>query len=108
MSESTRTFTDSGFEAEVLNADQPVLVDISAEWCAPCRALGPTIDQIADEFRGRAKIGKMDADRNSAVPTQYGVQAIPTLLIFKGGELVNKLVGLVSKDEIAAALEGAA
>jgi len=101
----TLEFTDSNFEAEVLKADKPVLVDFWAEWCMPCRALGPTIDELASEYADRAKVGKVDTEANSQTATQYGVQAIPTILLFKGGEVVQKFVGLTPKKDLAAALD---
>lgn len=103
-SENVREFTDSNFDAEVLSASQPVLVDFWAEWCMPCKMLGPTIDALAADLSGKAKIGKVDVDNNRQVSMKYGVSAIPTILIFKGGQVVKKFVGLKKKDELAAAL----
>jgi thioredoxin 1 len=97
-------FTDSNFESEVLGSDQPVLVDFWAQWCPPCRALSPTIDAIADEVVGKAKVGKLNTDESRAVSAQYGISAIPTVMIFKSGKPVKKLVGLRRKDELLAAL----
>jgi len=105
---NTKEFTDSNFETDVLKAKEPVLVDFWAEWCGPCKALGPTIDELATEFAGKAKIGKMDTESNSSTPITYSVQAIPTLLLFKDGQVVKKFVGLTPKKDIAAAIESAA
>ena len=98
-------FTDAGFEAEVLRSDQPVLVDISADWCAPCRQLAPTIEELAREYQGKATIGKLDADENREMPARYGVQALPTILLFKDGELRERFVGLTRKMDLKEALD---
>ncbi len=101
-------FTDQNFEADVLKSAVPVLVDFWAEWCGPCRALTPTIEQLATEFAGKVKVGKMNTDNNQNVPVKYGIQAIPTVLLFKNGELVQKFVGLQPKAAFAAALSASA
>lgn len=95
-------FTDSTFEAEVLNSDKPVLVDFYADWCGPCKFIAPIVEQLATEYEGRAKIGKMDVDADQLTAQKYGIMSIPTLLIFKNGEVVEKIVGAQPK----AALEG--
>ncbi len=100
-------FTDANFEAEVLKSETPVLVDFWAEWCMPCRMLAPVIDAIAGDFEGKVKVGKVDTDSNRQVALKYGIQAIPTVMVFKGGQVTKKLVGLAKKDEIAAALTDA-
>ena len=100
----TLTATDSNFEAEVLQAELPVLVDFWAEWCQPCKALTPTIEELATEYEGKVKIGKVDTDSNREVSIKYGVSAIPTIMLFNGGEVVKKFVGLTSKDQFQAAL----
>ena len=100
-------FTDDNFQNEVLDADQPVLVDFWAEWCGPCRMLAPVIDELATEFDGKAKIGKVDIDANRDAAVNYGIQSIPSVLIFKNGEVVNKFVGISPKEELASALEAA-
>ena len=92
-------FTDSNFEAEVLQSDIPVLVDFWAEWCMPCKMLAPTIDQIAEQFDGRVKVGKVDTDGNREVSFKYGIQAIPTVILFQNGEVKHKFVGLKNKAE---------
>ncbi|MCP4592200.1 MAG: thioredoxin [bacterium] len=102
---NTLTFTDADFEQEVLQSDVPVLVDFWAEWCAPCKALTPTIDELADEYAGKAKVGKMDTDANREVSAKYQVSAIPTVLLFKGGEIAEKFVGLRGKKDFKAAMD---
>jgi thioredoxin 1 len=97
--------TDSNFQDEVLNSNVPVLVDFWAEWCQPCRMLGPTIDQLAQEYEGKAKVGKVDTDANRDISVKYGIQAIPTVLLFKGGQVQRKFVGLTSKEQFKSALD---
>lgn len=101
-------FNDGNFEAEVLKSSVPVLVDFWAEWCAPCKALMPTIEAVASEFQGRAKVGKADLEQTMSNAAKLGVQSIPTVLIFKGGKVVSKIVGVKSKTEFTTALEAAA
>ena len=107
-SENVREFTDGNFKTEVLESPEPVLVDFWAEWCMPCRMLAPTIDQVADEFAGKARVGKVDTDANRNTAVNYSISAIPTVILFKGGEPVKKFVGLTSKDDLSAALTEAA
>jgi thioredoxin 1 len=102
---STKTFTDANFEQEVLKSDIPVLVDFWAPWCGPCMRLGPTIDALATEFDGQIKIGKMNTDENQDNAIKYGINSIPALLMFKGGEVVDKMVGAHPKDKIAGVLK---
>jgi len=106
-SDNVSTFTDGNFDAEVLGSETPVLVDFWAEWCQPCKMLAPTIDEIADDFAGQAKVGKVDVDNNRAVSAKYGIRSIPTVLIFKNGEPVKQFVGLTKKDELATAISEA-
>jgi thioredoxin 1 len=94
-------FNDSNFKDEVLQSDVPVLVDFWAEWCGPCRMIGPMIEELSSEYEGKAKIGKMNVDENANTPGEYGIRSIPTLLIFKGGNLVDKVVGVVPKHDLA-------
>jgi thioredoxin 1 len=104
-SENVHEFTTDNFQTEVLDSPQPVLVDFWAEWCMPCRMLAPTIDQIADEFGDRVKVGKVDTDGNQAIGVQYEISAIPTVIIFHGGQPVRKFVGLTNKADLEAALK---
>ncbi len=100
----TLDFTDANFDDEVLAAEQPVLVDFWAEWCGPCKALGPVIDELATEFAGKAKVGKIDTDSNREVSVRFSISAIPTVMLFHRGELVEKFVGLRSKKEFESAI----
>lgn len=102
------TLTDSNFADEVLKSDKPVLVDFWAAWCGPCRAIAPSIEQLAEEFEGRAVIGKVDVDNNQQVATQFGIRSIPTILFFKDGRAVDQLVGAVPKKMLADKLEALA
>jgi len=110
MAESANvdTLTDDNFQEEVLESDVPVLVDFWATWCGPCRQIAPVIDDLADEFEGRAKIGKVDVDENPQTPQQYGVRSIPTLLFFKNGEVEEQLVGAMGKGPLKKKLEALA
>ncbi len=103
-SENVLEITDDNFQTEVLDSDMPVLVDFWAEWCQPCRMLAPTIDEIANEFGGRVKVGKVDTDSNRDTSFKYGISAIPTVILFKGGEVQQKFVGLTGKDQFVSAL----
>jgi thioredoxin 1 len=104
-SENVKEFTDSNFETEVLGASEPVLVDFWAEWCMPCRALAPTIDKIANAFVGKAKVGKVDTDSNRDISIKYGINAIPTVILFKDGQVVTKFVGLKQERDFKDAIE---
>jgi thioredoxin 1 len=95
---------DASFEQEVLQSDQPVLVDFWAAWCGPCKALGPIVDEVASEYSGKLKVVKMDVDRNQATPMRYGIRGIPALLLFKGGKVADQIVGYVPKDTITRSL----
>ncbi len=92
--------TDSTFEAQILKSDIPALVDFWATWCAPCKAIAPIVEEMAEEYSGRVKIAKMNVDENPATPGKYGVRGIPTLILFKNGEVVDQVVGAVPKDQI--------
>ncbi|MEI6184633.1 MAG: thioredoxin [Bacteroidota bacterium] len=90
-------FTDSNFQTEVLSSDKLVVVDFWAEWCGPCRAIGPVIEELSKEYEGKAKIGKLNVDNNSNVSTNFGITSIPCILFFKGGQIVDKQIGAVPK-----------
>lgn len=93
-SEAVQTFTDANFEEEVLKSDVPVLVDFWAEWCMPCKMLAPVIDELAEKYEGKAKIGKLDTDANKETAVKYGIQSIPTVILIKNGEPVKNLIGM--------------
>ncbi|MBX3364937.1 MAG: thioredoxin [Phycisphaeraceae bacterium] len=100
-------FTDANFQKEVLGSSVPVLVDFWAEWCMPCRMLGPTIDALADRFAGKVKVGKIDIDSNRQIAASFGIASIPTIIIFKDGKAVKKMLGLKSEEELTAVLNEA-
>ena len=100
-------FTDQDFAEDVLHSDQPVLVDFGADWCPPCKALSPTIDSLAEQYAGWAKVGKLDVDKNPETATKYSIRSIPTILVFNDGEVVEQFVGLKNRKELEAALDGA-
>lgn len=98
-------FSDDSFEDDVLSSDKPVLVDFWAEWCGPCRMVGPIVEELAEEYEGKAKIGKVDVDNNPEISAKYGIRSIPSLLIFKDGEVVDQIVGAVPKAQLKKQLE---
>jgi thioredoxin 1 len=102
----TLEFTDANFESDVLGSDVPVLVDFWAEWCGPCKALTPIIDELASDYKGKVKVGKVDTDANREVSVKYSVSAIPTVILFQNGEVKEKFVGLRSKQELSSMLDG--
>ena len=104
-SEHTMTLTDGDFEQAVLQSDKPVLVDFWAEWCGPCRMIAPAVEALADEYTGRVVVGKLNIDDNPDTPMKYSVRSIPTLLLFKGGEVVESTVGVAGKDQLADLLD---
>lgn len=105
---NVKAFTDDNFQSEVLSSSQPVLVDFWAEWCMPCKILAPTIDEIADQYAGKALVGKVDIDSNNQVAVQFGISAIPTVILFKDGQVAKKFVGLTKKEDLAAAIDALA
>ena len=98
-------FTDAGFKSEVIDNQKPVLVDFWAPWCGPCKMLGPTIEELATTYAGRAQIGKVNIDDNQQVASDYGVSSIPTVMIFKGGKIVERFVGVTPKSKLSAAID---
>lgn len=103
-SKNLLTLTKKNFKVEVLSSSQPVLVDFWATWCGPCKMIAPSVAELAEEFEGRAKVGKVDVDKESALARQYNISAIPTLLVFKDGKVVDQVVGASSKQELKAVL----
>jgi thioredoxin 1 len=106
-SENVQEFTDDNFKGEVLESSQPVLVDFWAEWCGPCRALAPTIEKIARDYNGKVKVGKVDTDANRETALQYRIESIPTVILFKKGEVVQKFVGLRREADYKQVLDAA-
>ncbi|MEL7473190.1 MAG: thioredoxin [Planctomycetota bacterium] len=104
-SEHVLEITDENFESEVVASGQPVLLDFWAEWCMPCRMLTPTIEEIAEEMAGKVKVGKLDTDAARETAMKFGISAIPTIILFQGGEEKKRLIGLKSKDDIVGALQ---
>ncbi len=100
------TITDANFEELVLKSDKPVLIDFWAEWCGPCRVVGPVVEELARDYEGKAVVGKVDVDSNPNISMQFGIRNIPTLLFFKNGQVVDKQVGAVPKNILAAKLDG--
>ena len=105
MSENVHEFTDQNFDSDVSQSNIPVLIDFWATWCGPCKAIAPVIDEIAGEYNGKVKVGKVDVDQNQNTAMKYGVRSIPTLLIIKDGKVVNQIVGAVPKGNITAMLD---
>ncbi len=107
-SENVLIINESNFENEVLKSEVPVLVDFYAEWCGPCKMLAPLVDQIADERKGQVKVSKVDIDNNHALAAQYGIRAVPTMLIFSKGQVREQIVGMTTKKDLEAKLTSAA
>jgi len=97
--------TDDNFETEILKSDTPALVDFWAVWCGPCRQIAPTVEALAAEYKGQLKVGKMNVDDHQQVPQRYGIRSIPTLLVFKGGQVVDQIIGAVPRSKLEAAVK---
>ncbi|KUM05420.1 thioredoxin [Chromobacterium sp. F49] len=102
MSDLIHHVSDNSFEQEVLQSDLPVLVDYWAEWCGPCKMIAPILDEVSKEYEGRLKVAKLDIDQNQATPPKFGIRGIPTLMIFKGGQVVSTKVGALTKSQLTA------
>ncbi|MBK9216580.1 MAG: thioredoxin [Chloracidobacterium sp.] len=105
MAHFANEVTDTNFGTDVLGSDKPVLVDFWAEWCGPCRMIAPTVEAIAEEYKDNAKVYKMNVDENPSVPQQFGIRGIPTLILFKGGQEQERIVGAVTRDAIARVID---
>ncbi|HEX9426533.1 MAG TPA: thioredoxin [Candidatus Polarisedimenticolia bacterium] len=105
MSENILTLTQTNFDSEVKKPESPILVDFWAEWCGPCRMVAPVLEKLADDYQGKARIGKVNVDEQSGLATKFGVQSIPTLLVFKGGKVVDQYVGATTRDVLARLLD---
>lgn len=104
MAANVLEFSDSTFQSDVLASEEPVLVDFWAPWCGPCKILAPTIEELAGEFQGKVRIGKMNTDENPQTATELSISAIPTVMLFKGGQVIEKFVGVTPKDKLSDAL----
>ena len=104
MGDLTKEFTADNFETEVIQSAKPVLVDFWAEWCGPCRQIAPAVDEVADEYKGRAVVGKVNVDHHPTIATQYGIRSIPSLLVFSDGKVQQQIVGAVGKGKLSEAI----
>ena len=107
MAENVMEFNDQNFDSDVLKAEMPVLVDFWAVWCGPCKAIAPIVEEVANDYSGKIRVGKMDVDSNNQVAMRYGIRSIPTLLLFSGGEGVDQVIGNVGKESIESMLSKA-
>ena len=105
MGNFAKEVTDNAFQNDVLGSDKPVLVDFWAEWCGPCRMIAPSVEAVAEEYKDKAGVYKMNVDENASVPNQYGIRGIPTLVVFKGGQEQERIVGAVSREAITKVLD---
>ena len=105
MSDNVKEYTSDDFKSEVVESDTPVLVDFWTEWCGPCKVIAPVVEELATDYKGKIKFGKVNVDDNNMVASEYGVRSIPTLLIFKNGSVVNQIVGAVPKEKITDILD---
>ena len=105
MSENIKYITDSSFDSDVLKSDKPVLVDFWAEWCGPCKMIAPILEEVAKEYDGRIQVAKMDVDANQAVPAKFGIRGIPTLILFKNGEVAAQKVGALGKAQLTSFID---
>ncbi len=104
MADNVMEISDSSFDSDVLQSDIPVFVDFWAPWCGPCKAIGPIVEELANDYAGKIKFAKCNVDNNPSTPTKYGIQAIPTLILFKNGEVAEQIVGVVAKSKLETAL----
>ncbi len=105
MSDSVNHFTDASFDQEVIQSTEPVLVDFWAAWCMPCRFVAPVVEKIATAYKGKVKVGKVDVDSNPMIASQYGISSIPTILLYKGGQVVDGVIGAVPKEQLERMLD---